>query len=147
MATIHSMRNGLADALRRAAKDAGTPSIEARDHAPNNAHDMLRAYYETGRIIVWSGGSDRTIWGPDKLNWLFRGWHDWEHILHGACRHADCFLPSYEREIADFQSRRIPDALGKLVRIEIADQATHYERTGSFVEDQIAFTLDRLDIR
>jgi len=33
------------------------------------------------------------------------------------------------------------DRLARLVWIEVAEQALHYQNTGKFVEDQIAFTL------
>lgn len=38
----------------------------------------------TGRIRVWSGASDATIFGESSVNHAFRAWHDLCHVTLGA---------------------------------------------------------------
>lgn len=143
---LEQLQNGLADALRLAVKRSGMPEYSAADTAPDNHRDMLQAYHATGRIIVWAGASDATVWGDARLNHLFRAWHDYCHIGQGACYQVDCFKPIHEYAVADYQCIGLGDRLARLVQIEVSEQAKHYERTGQFVTDQIAFTLHRMKV-
>jgi len=136
--------NGLSDALRVSALRSTMPTFSVSDNAPDNHADMQRAYSTLGRLVIWPGGSDRTVWGDARANWLFRAWHDWTHIRSGACRYVDCFTPEEERYIANVQYQGQGTAFSRILQIEIADQATHYERTGQFIDDQIAFAVQRL---
>lgn len=46
--------------------------------------DKVRRWYETtGRIVVWTGESEQTIFGAPQVNHAFRAWHDYVHVLFG----------------------------------------------------------------
>lgn len=131
---------GLQSALRIASR--GTPQYRVADVAPNTHKELLQCYNETGKLVVWSGGSPNTIWRD--ANSLFRAWHDWCHIQSGMCDKVDCFTVARECEVADFQCIGLGDMLARVIQIEVAEQALYYGETGKFVEDQVEFTLRRL---
>lgn len=57
--------------------------FDVSDNAPNTYEDLVKHYHETGRMTVWSGGSDKTIFGDEKSNYAFRAWHDLCHLRGG----------------------------------------------------------------
>lgn len=148
--TIREVQNGLRDAVYSAANRIVTPRYDVRDDLGSMTDaDMLRFYHATGRILVWSGGSDSTIFGDARVNWHFRAWHDFCHIKSGVCNRVHgalgCFEPVAEYAVADWQSRGLSDTLARIVQIEVSGQAKNYATTGGFLPDQIAFTLGELN--
>lgn len=137
MLTLTDVRNGLRDELVAEVRRSSTPPYTVSD-AVVPLDDVVRHYNETRSLIVWSGGSDKAIFDKES-NWLFRAWHDWAHI-----RSMIGFTPRQECDAALFQMREVQSsAFARLVWIEVAEQALHLERTGQFVDDQIAFFLRR----
>src|SRR5258705_7260352 len=50
-------------------------SAEAPD-----TYEKLKAHLDAGkRLVVFSGGSARTIYADPAVNHAFRAWHDWCH--------------------------------------------------------------------
>lgn len=110
---------------------------------------MSQDYATTGRLKVWQGASDRTIFGDPCINWAFRAWHDYCHVVgkHG-------FTLEGERLTATRQIRNMRAAYGysgvarvgwdKVLWIEVVEQAEHFAATGAFPVDQRAFMLNRL---
>lgn len=146
---LSELQNGLADMVRHQSRIARTPSYVIRDDLFGMTdRDRVRFYRDTGKLAIWSGGSERTIFGSARTNYLFRAWHDWCHISSGVCNYAigplGCFEPSAEYKVADFQCNGLGDSLAKLVQAEVSGQARHFEATGNFVADQIAFTLSMM---
>jgi hypothetical protein len=135
--------NGLSQALRAHVARVNLPAYTVADVAPSNHIDLLRCYNVTGKLVIWAGCSDRTIWGGPADNWRFRAWHDLCHIKSGMCDKVDCFTANSEIELSRFQCLGLSDGLGLAVDIEIAGQAGHYAKTGRFVDDQIRFALDK----
>ena len=39
-----------------------------------------KIYRETGKIHIWTGASENTIFGDEKINHYFRAWHDYIHL-------------------------------------------------------------------
>jgi len=39
-----------------------------------------KTYKETGKIHIWTGESENTIFGKEKINHYFRAWHDYIHL-------------------------------------------------------------------
>lgn len=149
MKTLEYIRNGLSDAIMRHAASSQTPQYVVRDDLGTISDaDMIRFYRTTGKIAVWSGGSSHTIYGNERVNWQFRAWHDYMHIASGVCNHAHgplgCFEPSAEYAVADYQCIGLGDELAKLVQCEVDGQARHYEVYGTFIDDQVAFTLEKM---
>ena len=135
----NKMFNGLNDAIRAAARRAGTPRFEVRDVAPQTVAEMRQAYSETGRIIVWSGGSDSTIYCDASVNYLFRAWHDWTHLKTGAD-----FTLAGETANCREQVRLVGSELARLIEVEVVEQAKFFFRTGDFPKDQVLFTIEML---
>lgn len=52
----------------------------ADEHQFDTLDKIKLHYYTTGRVAVWSGASDDTIFGLPSVNHAFRAWHDWGHI-------------------------------------------------------------------
>lgn len=137
--------NGLADALHSAMRRVRVPAWEASDHAPGTVADLLRSYRETGRIVVWSGASERTLWGDPSLNHAFRAWHDWCHVRSGLG-----FDAASEVKLGEWQcgDAGIDGPLASIVLAEISDQAAFYLKTGHFLDgDQVGFALDAVSHR
>lgn len=113
--------------------------------------DQMVAEFElTGRIRINTGFSEGTIFGIPEVNWMFRAWHDYCHLLTGgnftlwgeslACLeqlaqiHSDASLTDEQRE-----------TFSQLVTIEVIGQANYYFETGTFPVDQMEFTARALE--
>lgn len=117
-------------------------------HAPETLNGIIQAHMQRGQLIIWSGASDRTIFGDARVNHAFRAWHDHHHIKG---RH-DFTLPG---EVATMraQVRSMFDTFGnndatryftRVLQCEVQGQAEQYARTGAFPIDQLAFTKEYL---
>lgn len=113
-------------------------------------YEALRAHVaDTGRICVWSGASDQTIFGDPAVNYAFRAWHDWVHW-----RYSLPFTAEGERRVSMIQCRQLR-AMRPLsgrdlcywVHAEVVGQLEYKARWGSFPEDQRAFCLAYLGHR
>lgn len=120
---------------------------------PIELDTVARVYRETGFIPVWVGDSTHTVFGKPVTNWVFRGLHDYTHLLfgHGTSLHGEFRTFTRQRDALRFlpgittAERRL---YGRMLYVEIVEQAEHYTETGSFPADQRAFMLDRLpDLR
>lgn len=117
--------------------------------APSTLDGLKAHIAATGRMLVWSGASDATIFACPETNHAFRAWHDWCHW-----RFSLPFDLAGERAAAAVQKGHLATIYGRshpdlarwqrLVDIEVTGQVEHYEATGEFVEDQMAFALARL---
>lgn len=146
------IQNGLAIAVKLASIRAGTPQYAVRDDAGSMTDaDMIRAYRATGKLVIWSGASDNTVFGDASINWLFRAWHDFSHIRSGVCNREHgplgCFEPIAEYAVADWQCVGLSDSLAKIVQLEVSGQARHFATTGKFIVDQVAYTLEAFNER
>lgn len=121
------------------------PPHEVRDNAPETFADLMLC---RDRLVIWSGASDGTIWGPPAFNWAFRAWHDGHHLaserhtfdLDGetlACE-AQCL------ELLRIADNAITRRWCHILRAEIIGQAEYLACTGAFPIDQYAFTTERL---
>jgi hypothetical protein len=94
-------------------------------------------------MLVWSGGSENTIYAEPEVNWAFRAWHDWCHY-NGA--HA--FTPGGERAVFAMQCSHLLSLYGpclkvqrwtRILRAEVIGQQEYFYRHGHYPEDQRAF--------
>lgn len=121
------------------------PAHEARDAVPvidaSGQPDALGALIRSpsGRLLVWAGASERTVYGDPAVNWAFRAWHD---ALHLGLR-----LPFDSRgehalalEHAAVMGRR-SDAWARVMLAEVYGQVRHVQLHGAFPSDQAAFTV------
>lgn len=57
--------------------------FDVMESAPATLEDATRYWRDHGRVAVWSGASDSTIFGDSHVNHAFRAWHDSHHIAQG----------------------------------------------------------------
>ena len=108
------------------------PKFTAQDNAPDTLESLTR---NCGRLVVWGGGSDRTIYGEASVNHAFRAWHDSLHLRLTAP-----FTLEGETLVALEQARLCRnDALGDILMAEIVGQAHYFAKYGTFPVDQMAF--------
>lgn len=118
-------------------------SFDVGDDAPDS-YEKLVSLFESGRrFIVYGGGSDSTIFGDPTVNHHFRAWHDW---CHWQGRHD--FSLAGEYAVYQMQCGHLATIYGdnetthRWQRILFADgiaQKLHFQKYGSFPEDQMAF--------
>jgi hypothetical protein len=135
------MFNGLNDAIKAEAKRMNLPTFTVSDVAPQSFEDLMQHYKATGSLVIWSGGSDATIYKDPAVNYLFRAMHDYTHILINAD-----FTMKGETRTAYKQMSQVGTELAKIIQIEIIGQAEYYMKTGSFLDDQVQFTIDQLKL-
>jgi hypothetical protein len=116
---------------------------DVSDDAPDT-YPKLRAHLDrTKQMLVWSGGSENTIYGEPEVNWAFRAWHDWCHY-----RGAHDFTPEGERAVFEMQRSHLLLFYGdcaqtqrwiKILRAEVIGQQKHFYKHGYYPYDQRAF--------
>lgn len=117
--------------------------------APDTLGQLRRHIERTGRILVWGGASDTTIYACRETNAAFRAWHDWTHYILRAPFDLPGERTVCARQQADLAliyagHDRLP-LWQRLLEIEIVGQAVHLTATGSFLADQRGFAHRMLE--
>ena len=97
-----------------------------------------------GKMLISSDFCKNTIFGSEKVNILFRAWHDDQHLKLNLG-----FDYSEEMAVCFSQLNELPTNWifeKKLIISEIIGQALFHKKTGQFVGDQIKFTHDFLKV-
>ena len=119
------------------------PRYQVADIAPNTYEELVSKTEQDGFITVWSGASDNTIFGNERVNHAFRAWHDSAHLRGGYDFSLRGEILAAKRQCLDLVQSYLPCAArGEAIiaiLIEVIGQAAHYAKTGEFVSDQIAF--------
>lgn len=132
-------------ATMTAARRLFPTGYDVADDAPQTLEDATAHYKRTGRILVWSGASDRSIFGCPEHNWAFRAWHDWHHIKWQMP-----FTPDGEALVAAEQYSDLVDIYGirderlshwaAIIDAEVNGQIAYsLNHGGEFPTDQLAF--------
>jgi hypothetical protein len=113
---------------------------------------VKRHHRKTGRIMVWTGESEQSIFGQASVNHAFRAWHDYVHVLYDLP-----FTKAGEHRVMRIQQTHV-DTLGgfeftpeeknlfyKLLECEVDGQLEHLIKTGEFVKDQRAFATTYME--
>lgn len=117
--------------------------------APDSLKRLKAEYASRGRITIYSGGCDGTIFDDAGTNQMFRAWHDWAHLALDAN-----FSMEGETRACELQCSQILAAYGdgetgqemaRVLRAEIIGQAQFWNRNRRYVTRQRAFTLAYLD--
>ena len=119
------------------------------DVAPQGLLELKQCIAETGRITVWSGGSEKTIFGDREFNYAFRAWHDATHYVLDAEFDRPGEIAVAQRQIwtlvylygRTFVSRR---GWASLIWCEVVGQFDYKLAYGEFPDDQMAFTRNYL---
>jgi hypothetical protein len=118
-------------------------SYTLTDAETQSFEEMKALYKSTGSIPINTGFSDNTIFGNPAINWAFRAWHDYCHLLLDAD-----FSEQGERETCELQIAQMFLALGhteqawrfaSIIRGEVIGQVLYYQRFQSFPKNQCAF--------
>lgn len=108
------------------------------DDIEGTLQNHIKRYEETGKIYIWTGASDRTIFGEPTVNHYFRAWHDYIHITNNL---GYDFVG--ESIVCEIQKSMLPiDWVleRNLVHAEIIGQAQYFMLNGEFLNDQRKFT-------
>ena len=118
--------------------------------------DKIKAHYDaTGKVLVWTGASDTSVFGSNEINIWFRAWHDYNHIKYMHPFTLDGELAVMRKQIRQarmYNNGVEPNKLTefemicieKIIQCEIEGQLRYYLDTGRYVEDQYQFTLNYL---
>ena len=105
--------------------------------------DHKKIYRETGKIYIWKGASENTIFGNEKTNHYFRAWHDYIHLNYNLG-----YSITEESIVCNIQRDMLPSEWyfeKELINAEIIGQAHYYYKNNSFVKNQRLFTSMYLD--
>jgi hypothetical protein len=102
-----------------------------------------KIYRETGKIHIWTGASEGTIFGSEKINHYFRAWHDYIHLNYNLG-----YSITEESIVCNIQRDMIPNEWHfekELINAEIIGQAHYFYMNKDFVKNQRLFTSIYLD--
>jgi len=113
------------------------------EDAPQSYEELIARLNAGLPMLVYSGGSDQTIYGDPEVNYAFRAWHDW-------CHWRGQFDFSLAGEIATFQmqAKHLVAIFGddqrtrwwiNILYAEVIGQREFYDEHGCFPENQRAF--------
>jgi hypothetical protein len=111
--------------------------------APSSLKALKAEFATRGRITVFGGSSDRTIFDSAEVNHAFRAWHDWAHLALDAPFNLDG-----ETAACDLQARQLVTVYGDgdtgrelvaILRAEVIGQALYWAKWRTYVADQRAF--------
>lgn len=122
---------------------AVAPGMSGSRYASPEAYfDEIR---ERGRVTVFTGGSDNTIFGEPEINYDFRAWHEWTHFILRAGFDLTGELAVAHRQCEDlalvFGHGYKYDEWRKLVMAEVYGQALYFDQRGEFPIDQVYFDV------
>lgn len=114
---------------------------DVSDNAPSSLIGLRAHFLATGRICVWSGGSDRTIFADPETNYAFRAWHDYHHLTSNHEFTPEGETAVMRRQWADLQQVYGHGALkwAGILYAEIIGQGEYERANGVFPDDQMAF--------
>ena len=115
--------------------------------APQDYDSLIAHYRATGRVLVWSGASERTIFADAHVNQAFRAWHDARHISggHDFSRNGEFLtMVAQMADISAIYSGQTAATFRTILRAEIIGQREYQERFGGFPLNQFAFVRDYL---
>jgi hypothetical protein len=122
---------------------------DTREDAPSSFEALCEYKRRYGRICVWTGASDHTIFGYKDINWAFRAWHDAHHWLgqHPFTREGEqAVMLRQQRDIlALWGDTARGHELCQIIHAEIIGQRDHEDRWGGFPDNQLGFVMAYLD--
>jgi hypothetical protein len=130
------------------------PNYDISENAPNTYNDMVDYFNNHGKLCIYNGSSDMTIFADSNVNIAFRAWHDFYHLTKELQ-----FTDLGEYIVSNYQATDIMvyciennklDKLNlwlNLLDIEINEQVKFFNENNYFIEDQHKFTLEQLEKR
>lgn len=85
-AAARRLSSFIVDQARLFARFHGIGWVEADEGVPETLEQMQAAFHRACQqripYPVWKGGSERTIYASQEVNWAFRFLHDMHHVLY-----------------------------------------------------------------
>jgi hypothetical protein len=113
------------------------------EEAPST-YEAIASHLDSGnQMVVYSGGSENTIYEDRQVNYAFRAWHDWCHWTGKVALDMEG-----EVEACQMQCHQLYDVFGfnaqtfrwsTIIKAEVIGQATYYERYQRFPTNQRMF--------
>lgn len=123
---------------------AGWLTTDSYHAAPVDLQSMNRTVADTGRLVIWTGGSDQTIYGCPEHNIAARAWHDAVHYrtqlpttLAGEA--GVCYVQCWQL-LQEYGNDDEVRSWIELLLTEVIGQALEFAQTGEFPKDQRGFT-------
>jgi len=129
------------------------PDIVTTDNGEScDTLEKITSYYDrTGKLLVWRGESDTTIFSLPDFNYLFRAWHDYHHITKQLPfdTEGESMVATYQAQ--DIHALALPAHVKHfciaLIDCEVNGQIEHYNQTGEFLSNQKAFACDYMQAK
>ncbi len=136
-------------AILTMAKISLPKGFDVSDDAPNDYESLVKHVDNTGRICVWSGASETTIYGDREVNYAFRAWHDFVHFTYkfnfSVVGEISTWVIQYNQLIKRFGDSPEIRKFVSYLKAEIVGQARYEVKFGEFPIDQFAFVLDYVE--
>lgn len=135
------LNDWITEKVAQLVSDGHIDGIDFTDSDDYGTLEAIKNYYkDTHRLIVWTGGSDDTIFADPEVNWAFRAWHDYVHIVNDLP-----FTVEGESLVAFLQAAELPKDWyleRQLILSEVVGQVLYnHFHNGEFPSDQRAFTV------
>ncbi len=126
--------------------------VTTDDGAICDTLEKITAYYnKTGKLLVWRGESNDTIFSLPDFNYMFRAWHDFHHITKQLPfdTEGEAMVATYQSQ--DIHAMALPAHIKHfciaLIDCEVNGQIEHYDRTGEFLVNQKTFACDYMQAK
>lgn len=116
--------------------------FDVSKNAPADYDSLVAHYDRTGRVLVWNGASDKTIFDDSEVNHAFRAWHDSKHITGKLpfTKAGECgALKRQQADVRTLYDGETAEYFCQLLDAEIYGQFCYNELYGGFPVDQIGF--------
>lgn len=136
---------GLNTAINHIASKLFPCGYDVADTAPETLDQLNAHIASTGRMVVWSGESDNTIYADAETNWAFRAWHDWCHWKGQLPFTLAGELAALEMQLDHLRTLGLWTRFREeALRIEVGETARYHEIAGRFPDDPRQFAYNHL---
>ncbi len=116
--------------------------FDVSDDAPGTYKALTTHYEKTGRVLVWSGASEFSVYACRETNYAFRAWHDSKHILFNLPFDMAGEVEVMRLQQADVRALydgRQADLFCAILEAEVIGQGEYNNLYGGYPVDQFAF--------
>lgn len=105
------------------------------DEGPDTYEELVKER----SLVIWSGGTDNSMFSHPEAYWAFRALHDKLHLDTGTN-----FAAESEMELGRIQASKYDGIVADLVYAQVAAQNEYYLKNGVFVPNERDFTIEYL---
>lgn len=124
------------------------------DNAPNTYRSMVRSRHAEGLFLINGDANETSIYSSNSYNIKFRALHDSMHFFEGLTfSFKDEKILSNKTEesfyvwaIMTGQDDTVIKNTCKVIHAEITGQIEYYEKNDKFLDDQLTYILDYLEV-